>query len=873
MNLAKGNDQARLWEELEEHHTLLTEEYIRAGMDKTEARRQATLAIGPMQVVREQYHAQKTFPVLENFVRDLRFAVRKLIKSPSFAIATILTMALGISATSLVFSVFYAAVVAPYPYRDANHIVQMGFAGKQGIRGFMAVNGTDFHAVRHASTVADAMLTDFADPITTISGYPEDIHVARMSGNAFDFLGVAPLFGRTLTPADRNQPFVVLGYRLCRSHFQCDARILGRTIDFDHRQFVVVGVMPPRFAWEESAAFIPLPADNNPDEGHPLYLRARSGVSSSAMASQMLSLVRHFVLANEGVALPSETRLVAIPYGQRSGDGTQRRMVLLFALVCVLLLIACANVSILLLSRTSARGHEFQMRHALGASQRRILGQVLVESVLIACSGGALGVGLACAGVAVLQTAIAKSFFPAEAVLTINVWVVSFSTVISVATGILFGLIPGLYASRNSDTPLLAPQPISGASGHRHSQRILIAFQVALTLVLLAVAETSIRSFVSLYRMNMGYDPHHVYSLRLPLSFAKNESWASRVQYQAQLGEALRRIPGVLDASVSEAMPTGGGMRMEYGMPEEQYGGDMDVKMPRADFEFVDAHYLSLLHIPVLSGRPFLQTDLDSAEPVAIVNKTFARRLFGEQNPLRRTLRLPPLAAGYENFVRPPHASQMVRIIGIAGDVRDAWMPGAPARETIYLPESLFASPYRLAAQLRTTEDSDAILETARHVIAGVNRAQPVSDPRKLDEILSEDLRSRDRWLAILAGAFSASALFLAAMGLYSTTLFAAGLRMREFGLRVALGAARWEIFRLVLFSEVRAVTTGVGIGVLLTLFIQRVLLSVVGLAPIQLWFLIPACLGMLLVCALANSFPARQAAYVEPNTILRSES
>lgn len=441
------------------------------------------------------------------------------------------------------------------------------------------------------------------------------------------------------------------------------------------------------------------------------------------------------------------------------------------------------------------------------------------------------------------------------------------------SNGILFGLIPGLYASRHSDTPLLAPQLISGASGHRHSQRILIAFQVALTLVLLAVAETSIRSFVSLYRMNMGYDPHHVYSLRLPLSFAKNESWASRVQYQAQLGEALRRIPGVLDASVSEAMPTGGGMRMEYGMPEEQYGGDMDVKMPRADFEFVDAHYLSLLHIPVLSGRPFLQTDLDSAEPVAIFNKTFARRLFGEQNPLGRTLRLPPLAAGYENFARPPHATQMVRIIGIAGDVRDAWMPGAPARETIYLPESLFATPYSLAVQLRTAPDSDAILETARRVIAGVNRAQPVSDPRKLDEILSEDLRSRDRWLAILAGAFSASALFLAAMGLYSTTLFAAGLRMREFGLRVALGAARWEIFRLVLFSEVRAVTTGVGIGVLLTLFIQRVLLSVVGLAPMQLWFLIPACFGMLLVCALANSFPARQAAYVEPNTILRSES
>ncbi len=862
----------RFREETEFHISLQTDENIRAGMSPHEARRQARIKFGSLEAIRESYHAQESFRFVEEFSRDFRQAVRRLRKSRSFAITAILTMALGIGATSLVFSIFYAVVVSPYPYRDAEHIVQMGFIGKQGLRGFMAVNTADLGTVKRASTVADAMLTDFADPITTVAGYPEDVEVARLSDGAFDLLGVPPLFGRTLGPQDHDQQLIVLGYHFCRSHFQCDPSVLGRTVDLDHRQFIVVGVMPPRFAWQEASAFIPLGKDANTDEAHSLFLRPKEGVSGSECSDQMLTLIRQFVLANEGVQLPTEIHLVSTPIGQRNGNLVEKRVILLFAAVCILLLIACVNVSILLLGRARIRQHEFRVRHALGASRLRITYQVLVESSVIAACGGILGIAFTLGGGATLRSSLVKSFFPPEAVLDVNMSVLVFSTLVTIGTGILFGLIPGLHAARTLSFPRANPQLVSQSTGSRRSQRTLVACQVALALVLLAIAGASIRSFIAIYKMEMGYNPHNLLTFRLPLSESQNQSWTTRVQYRTDLRESLSRIPGVVDASIDEAMPTGGGMQMEYGLPEEHYGADMDAEMPRADFEFVDNHYLSLLGIPVLMGRGLGQADLDTAEPVALINETFARRLFGTDNPVGRTLRLPPLVAGYEDFALPPHPTQIVHIIGVARDVRAAWFGSAPSRETIYLPESLFATSHSLQVHVRTSGDPLMVLGTVRRVIDRANPTQAISNPRTLDEILSDDLRSRDRWLAILTGAFSGSALFLAAIGLYSVASFAVNQRTREFGLRIALGATRDHILGIALLSEMRAVLAGIGVGALLTFFIQRTLGSTMNLPSMSPLYLIPACLTMLIVSAFASHLPARRAAGIDPNETLRTE-
>jgi len=870
--LQRRQRDAELRREIDFHLAEEIEENVARGMLPEDARRQAYLKFGNPVRVREDLWEQYTLTSLDNRWRDLKYELRALRRAPGFALTAILTMALGIGATTLVFSVVYGAVLNPYPYRDANRIVQMAFLGKEGIRGFMAVNAHDFETVRRASTVEGAMLSDFADPITNVSGYPEDIEIARFSGNAFDFLGVAPLFGRTLTDDDRDQPVVVLGYAFCQAHYPCDQSVLGRKLDLDHRQFIIVGVMPPRFAWEDAAAFVPLVPGKDPDDIYPLYLRARKGIRAEVVSAQMLALVRQFVLASEGVELPPETQLKSIELGQRRGGSLQKRLKLLFGAVSLLLLIACANVSILLLGRATVRQHEFEIRNALGASRSRLASQLLTEALLIALGGGVLGIAITYGAIAALRAPLVKSFFPSEAVLAVNGWVLAFSTALSLFTGILFGLFPSLQVSKSFQGPKFNGRFTLGSPRGRRSHRVLIASQVALTLVLLVTAGAVIRAFIDLYKLDLGYDPRNVLTFRLPIPEGEYASWAARMQYRKVLQERLQQIPGVREASVDQAMPTGGGFQMEYALPSEHFGPDMDIKMPRADLEFVDAHFLHSMRIPILTGRAFTQGEYERANPVALINQTFARRLFGNLDPVGRMLRIPPLVAGYPGVGRPENPQEMVRIIGITGDVRAAWLPGAPPRESIYLPESLFATATSLRVNLRTENDPMSILQTARRVVKQVNPDQPISQARTLDEILSEDLRDRDRWLAMLFSAFSSIALFLAAIGLYSVASFAVTQRTRELGVRVALGATRRDILRRVLLSESGVVLSGLGIGIGLSDILGRLFRSFMSMPADDLWLLLASCCVMLIVSMLASYFPARRAARIEPMEALRTE-
>ena len=344
------------------------------------------------------------------------------------------------------------------------------------------------------------------------------------------------------------------------------------------------------------------------------------------------------------------------------------------------------------------------------------------------------------------------------------------------------------------------------------------------------------------------------------------------MQYRKILQDRLQQIPGVKEASVDQAMPTGGGFQMEYALPSEHFGPDMDIKMPRADLEFVDAHFLSSMRISILAGRAFTESEYERGYPVALINRTFARRLFGTLDPVGRMLRVPPLVAGYPGAARPKDPQDMVRIIGITGDVRSAWLPGAPPRESIYLPESLLATSTSLRVNLRTENDPRAILQTARRVVKQLNPDQPISQARTLGEILSEDLRNRDRWLAILFGAFSSIALFLAAIGLYSVASFAVTQRTRELGVRVALGATRGDIFRGVLLSESGAVLSGLAVGIALSLVLGKLLRSFMSIPAQNPWLLPASCFVMLIVSALASYLPARRAARIEPMEALRAE-
>lgn len=871
-NLATGRraDQ-RLCEELESHLALQTAENIRAGMTPAEALRQAHLKVGAVAAIREQYHAEEGLPFIENLFRDVRYAFRQMRRSPRFAIAVVSALGLGIGTCTLVFAVVYGALINPYPYRDANRIVQMAFRDNHGIRGFMAVNAHDLVTVQHNSLVEDAMVTGFADPITTVDGYAEDVHAALLSGNGFRFLGVPALLGRTLTAEDHGQPVAVLGYEFCRSHYSCSAAVLGRKIDLDRRLYTIIGIMPRRFAWGDAAIFLPLPPTNGGDE-YSLYLRAKKRVAPQALSAAMLALVRRFVLVSDGVELPAALRLTPESFSGLQGNTMRNRIEALFASVLLLLLIACANASMLMSARAIAREHEFGIRQALGAGRSRLARQLLTEAMLLAVAGGALGGGLAYGGIALLHAPLVQSFFPAEAVLSENGWVLVFSAGVSIATGLLFGIVPGMEVSgilfRRRRITLRA----TGATRRHWSHRAMVLAQVTLTLVLLVSAITTVRAFITLYQLNPGYDPHHVLTFRLPIPQGEYLNWGQRVQYYSTLQQRLAHIPGVVSASVDEAMATGGGMQLEYGLPTVAWGPDMDAKMPRADFEFVDTTYLGTMHIPLLAGREFTQSEYERGDSVALISRSFAHHLFGSKDPIGRVLRAPPLAAGYRGVLRPAHPTEFVRIIGVTGDALSAWNPGAPPRETLYLPASLFEGTGNVRAQLRTSGDPNALLETVRKVIDQVNPSQPVSNARTMEDILSKDLRSRDRWLATLFGTFAALALVLAVVGIYSVVSFGVTQRSREIGVRMALGARRADIFRTTLVSEIKIVFIGILAGLVTSIPVGALLRRLFDLRHGDGWVLAVSGITMILATIMAAFFPARRASKVDPMEVLRTD-
>jgi predicted permease len=858
--------------EIAAHLAMAAADKRERGASDEAARQQAQREFGNIALVKDVTHASWGWVWLERLLQDVRYALRQLRRSPGFAAMAILTLALGIGATTLVFSLVYGAVIDPYPYKDADRIVQMGFLDKQGIRGFMSVNLHDLETVLHASSVENAMLTSFDNPITTIAGYSEDVEVAQLSGQGFQFLGVAPLFGRTLTDEDEEKRVVVLGYAFCREHFVCDPSVLGKNVDLNRKQYTVAGVMPPRFTWEQAAVFTLFKQGASPDDGGTLYLRRRQNVSSEVLAAQMLSLVRQFVLASDGVNLPPEVRLHPVPWTQRRGSALPKQLEMLFVAVFSLLLIACGNISILLLGRATVRRHEFEIRKALGASRARVLRQLLTESILLAFCGTALGVLFTWGGIALMRTSLVKAFFPSEAILTVNPWVLAFSVMLAIGSGILFGLVPGMEVSSIFKAHGLRSAFTLGSMRSRRSHQTLMTAQVALTLLLLVTAGIAIRAFINLSRLDLGYDPHNVLTFRLASPQGEYNSWSARMQYTEALQQRLQTIPGVLAASVGEAMPTGGGFQMEYALPQDIYGADMDVKMPRVDMEFVDASYFSAIRIPVIAGRSFSQEEYERGEAVALVSSAFAHYVFGKEDPIGHELRIPPLVAGYPGTMRPDHPHGVVRIIGVTGNATAAWSGGAPPRQSLYLPGSLFAGDTGLRVHLRTAGDPMAVLPTVRRVISQIDSRQPLSQVRTLDEILAQDLQSRNRWLAILFGAFSGTALLLAAVGLYSIASFVVAQRNREFGVRIALGAGREDIRQLVLFSQFAPVLTGILFGTMLSIFLEKILRATMNAQWKDVWFLPVGSLLLLTVTALASWQPARRASRVDPAQALRAE-
>jgi predicted permease len=870
------------------------EDLIRQGLSEEEARRKARIDLGQPTAQNETYRKAIGLRLFDELGGDIRYGLRGLRRNPGFAAVAVLSLALGIGATTAMFSLIYAVLLHPFPYADADRIVNLF-----GLTESAA--GTSFSW----TTLSKAQLDDLAGaaPVDSVLGFnpahmeisggalPEEIQTTYLTENAGTFFGVRPLLGRNIEPSDAEnggQSVVVLNYRFWQRHFGGDPHVIGRTLEIDHVSYTIVGVMPRSFAFNDMTHVgdVYLPAtlmQHFPDVPNPVYLpwiKLRPHVTPAAAKTVIEPIVRQIVKQKFG-KLPDDLHFGLQPILWTFREATGHTLTLLLAGVVLLLVIGCANCSILLLARGRTREHELAIRSAIGASRWRIVRQLLVEAVVISCTGAVLGVA-ASYWLAKLPLALSPDSFPAESFIRINVPILAFSVALALLCGLLFGLVPALRLSRRDSAHILPGRQIGGVSvPAKRRWSILIAAQVALTLLLMATAGIAIQSFLQLMRMPLGYDPTNVMKVGMQLH-TKNQgesdrkSRKARVAYIEQIREKIASVPGVSTVAVAaDATPPNAGVEIDAEKPFEM-DGTRDLGQPAARVMLVDQRYFAALRIPLLQGRTWNTDENTRGDFIAVVNQAFEMRYLSSSNAVGRQLRIPGLAARNRYQVASAQSTAWRQIIGVVGDARNNGLdqPVAPA---IYLPYTTVVHPY---AQFFVRAQSDPLtyLHSIRVAVASISPDQQISaaggfnSTLSLNEAIERDAQYRSqRLFSILFGIFSAMALALALVGIFSVVAYSIAQRTTEFGVRLALGASRkhvlWVATRIALVSAAAGIVMGLAVdtflGAILAHWMQNAFTAGSLFASAAL-----LALSALLACLL----PARHAIAVSPTEALRYE-
>jgi putative ABC transport system permease protein len=830
-----------------------------------------------------------------NLIQDLRYGLRVLAKSPAFTAVALLALALGIGANTVVFSAFNAAMLRPLPYREPERIVtvwdsypQIG-AGKYGVAyaNFVDMKERTRDVFEPLALYQAASNTTFN---LTSEGTPERLQGTRATGDFFRALGVAPLLGRTITAEDeepgRNHVAVV-SYGLWRRLLGGDAQAINRTLRLNDEDYRVIGVMPPGFEFPSGAEmppgqqfaagtdlWTPLTIPTDPaarlDRSRHTYravARLKSGVSFEEARARVLAVVGQLVAEHPDDNLGLGASVLTLRENQVGG--MRPAMLALLVAVGFVLLIACTNIANLLLSRATVRQKEFALRAALGASRRRILRQLLTESLLLSLAGGALGVLLSVFALSSLA-AFVPANIPRVGEADIDWRVLAFTVALTLLTGVLFGLAPAVQASKPDliEGVKADGRGAAGSASRKRLRDLLVVSEVVLVFVLLVAAGLMLKSFRRLQDVSAGFDPQRVLTARVTLPAASYAPQRKLLFYH-QLVERLSQSPGVEAAAVVRDLPLSGtdprySVAIE-GRPETQEGFGLTVRV-----RIISPDYFKAMGIGLKEGRSFSKGDSRDAPGAAIINESAVREFFAGEDPLGKTL---ITVGGY--------APDKCRVVGVVGDVRFGGLDARPEPE-IYvpyeqLPES-FIQPGvgSMAVVLKGAGDPSGLADGLRQGVAAIDPNVPVTSVRSMEAVLDESLAPR-RFNLVLLVAFACVALVLAAVGIYGVLSYWVTQRTREIGIRMALGAQASDVFRLVVFQAMSVVAVGLGIGVLGALALARALSSALpGLlfgvsAADPLTFSLIALL-LTLVSLAACYVPARRAAKVDPGVALRYE-
>jgi predicted permease len=810
---------------------------------------------------------------MHSFLFDLRFTLRELRRRPTFTLTAILSLALGIAATSAVFSVIYAVLIDPFPYPGSDRLMEPSMLDQAGHDRYAGLNGPQLEQLRQAKSVESISGMDYWNLTTTDGDLPEDVQASYLSPEDPNHWGTKALMGRWLMPSDAPfgkdaQPIVVIGYKFWQRYYMGDPNVIGRTIQLVHKPYQIVGVMPPRFRWGDVDLYLPLKVTRDPHIYFGASIKLRPGVTTAQANAELQPYLEQFAKESPErypekfrANLRSITELYAKPLGPT--------LYLLLGAVASLLLIGCGNVSILLLARGTERQQELAVRAAVGADRFRMIRQLLTESLAIALAGTFLGVLLAWKSLSLIVTWLPQNSFPAESVIKMNLPVLFFSAGLAFATAIVFGLSPALQLSRPDVGRLMqsSGRRVMGSSHAKRAHRFMVAAQVALTLLLLSAASAAGKGFLRLLKADLGYDPHAAMSVPIPIHENTHVSWKDRSEYFEQIRASIAAMPEVVSAGIStNATPPDNGWDTRF----EIFGSAASEK-PEARVNYISPEYLEVLHIPLSQGRMWDHTETMRAAPLAVINQTMARQYWPNGDAIGHQVRIPAMKDEPPYSPAATGADGWLQIVGVVADVRDDGLRN-PIKPAMYVP---FTLQMRMFTQIlvRTRVAPLAILHDIRARLVTLDREQQVMRVRDLEAWIT-DLQeySQQRFVATLFAIFSVLALLLAAVGLYSVVSYGVATRTNEFGIRMALGARSSDVFRIVFSCTAINVGAGLVAGILLSVAFNKISTRWVMESSRNPWILAGVTLILIAAAALACFVPARRAASIDPMEALRYE-
>jgi len=808
---------------------------------------------------------------LEQARQDLRFGIRNLASSPSVTIVAVASLALGIMATTAMYSVVHAVVLDPFPYKDVDDLmsVRVYVSGQPGGRLYystdqfleFAERATIFEGVV-ASTISDVFWTGAAEP--------QRLRGNLGTANTFQVMGVPPLLGRVYGPADvlpEATPVVVLGYRFWQRQFGGDPGVLGRSLRLNGTPRTVVGVMPRRFMWRGADVYVPLVFERGKAvEGvrnvH-LLGRLKRGVTAPQAEADLAPIVEDYKQREPG-QFPDrwrQARVGLLSFKETFPSSIRETLWILFGACGLLLLIACVNVSNLLLSRAAARQREMATRAALGAGRGRLLRQLLTEGLLLALAGAALGLPLAYLGLDAIIAIVPPGTIPDESFIAINRPVLWFTLALSFLTAVLFGMAPAWHSSKLELVESLKSGGRSASSSRRQAalRDGLVVAEVALATMLLVGASLMLRTLFALQEIDLGIRPARLLTMRIPLPESRYPDAARRAAFLRELLERVRALPSVAAAGVNSGVHPFGG----WSLPVEIPGGTADTRP--VVIHQVSADYTRALGIPLLQGRNFSQAELDGALRVALVNQAFVRRYLDGREPVGQVVRLPRTKL-------PPfnQADDAFSVVGVVRDTLNRSLT-TEVQPELYLPYSLTGLAERLVLQMRG--DTSAVASAVRAQVRALDQDQPLMEVLTLESALDTFVFSGPRFSLVLFGVFATLGLTLAVIGVFGVISHGVSRRTQEIGVRLAVGASSGRIARMVVGGGMRLVAFGIVLGLAASAAAARLMQQLVfKVSPFDPLSFAAVAGVLLLVGWSASLWPALRASRLDPVRALRHD-